>query len=94
MSCLLAFCLPVGARLFPLICESIDGWYSLADAAGADDDGGSGRIASWSVTMYVSSLARFGAVPELTPSTDLISPLLLVIADDVVDARLGAELTS
>lgn len=46
VSCLPALCLPVGARLFPLICESTDGWYSLADAAGADDDGGSGRITS------------------------------------------------
>lgn len=42
--CLPAFCLAVDIRLFPLVRDSTDGWYSLTDASGADDDGGSGSV--------------------------------------------------
>ncbi|OQD84455.1 hypothetical protein PENSOL_c124G05562 [Penicillium solitum] len=52
-----ALCLPVDIRLFTLLRDKIDGWYSPADAAGTDDD---------------------------------CVPLLLVVIDDDVDARLGA----
>jgi hypothetical protein len=38
----------------------------------------------------MSSLARFCGLPA--SSTDLSSPLLLVVVDDDVDARLGALL--
>lgn len=85
-----ALCLPVDARLFPLARDSTDGWYSLTDASGADDDGGSGSVVIRSLIMYISSLARFCAVSEL--STVLSRPLLLVVVDDVdaVGARFGA----
>jgi hypothetical protein len=42
-----ALCL-LPLRAFPLVRDSTDGWYSLADTAGADDDGVSGRTISWS----------------------------------------------
>ncbi|CAI7659337.1 unnamed protein product [Penicillium glandicola] len=39
-----ALCLPVALwflalRVFPLVRDNTDGWYSLNDTAGADDDG-------------------------------------------------------
>lgn len=85
-------CLPVvlhflALRAFPLVRDSTDGWYSLADAAGADDEGVLGSTASSSSRTYTSSLARFCATP--VSSTDLIRPLLLVVVDDNVNARLG-----
>lgn len=83
-----ALCLPVDMRLFPLVRDSTDGWYSLADVAGADDDGVLGSTATSSSRMYVSSLGRFCGSPM--SSTDLSKPLLLVVVDDDVDARLGA----
>lgn len=86
-------CLPVvlhflALRAFPLVRDSTDGWYSLADAAGADDEGVFGSTASSSSRTYASPLARFCAAP--VSSIDLIRPLLLVVVDDNVDARLGA----
>jgi hypothetical protein len=80
--CLLALC------AFPLVWDSTDGWYSLADASGADDDGVPGSTASSSSRTYASSLARFCVLPVL--STDLSKPLFLVVVDDDVVARLGA----
>ena len=82
-------CLPVDIRLFPLVRDRTDGWYSLADATGADDDGVSGIATSLSSRTYVLSLARFCALPAFVSSTDLNRPLHLVVVDDV-DARLGA----
>ncbi|OQD79203.1 hypothetical protein PENSOL_c326G01913, partial [Penicillium solitum] len=85
-----ALCLLIDIRLFPLVRDRTDGWYSLADAAGADDDGVSGIATSWSSRTYVLSLARFCALPAFASSTDRYRPLLLVVVDDGVDARLGA----
>ncbi|CAI7668804.1 unnamed protein product [Penicillium palitans] len=73
---------------FPLVWDSTDSWYSLADASGADDDGVPGSTASLSSRTYASSLARFCVLPVL--STDLSKPLFLVVIDDDVVARLGA----
>jgi hypothetical protein len=41
-----ALYLPVDARLFQLERDKTDGWYSLADAARAEDDGVSGIATS------------------------------------------------
>lgn len=85
-----SLCLPIDIRLFPLVRDKTDGWYSLADAAGADDEGVSGIATSLSLRTYVSCLARFCALPAFASSTDVSNPLLLVVVDDDVDARLGA----
>lgn len=91
-----ALCLLAVVRLFPLVRDSTDGWYSLAEPAGADEDGGSGIIASWSSRIYLPSRGRLVVLPVLVSltlalSTDRKRPLLLVVAtDDVVDIRLGA----
>ncbi|OQD94606.1 hypothetical protein PENSOL_c025G00090 [Penicillium solitum] len=86
-------CLPVVLHFlalyaFPLVRDSTNGWYLLADAASADDEGVFSSTASSSSRTYASPLARFCAVP--VSSIDLIRPLLLVVVDDNVDARLGA----
>ena len=92
-----AFSLPAASlyllidiRLFPLVRDRTDGWYSLAGTAGADDEGVSSIATSLSLRTYVLCLARFCALPAFVSSTDVSNPLLLVVVDDDVDARLGA----
>ncbi|KAJ5515173.1 hypothetical protein N7463_004725 [Penicillium fimorum] len=67
--------------------DSTEGWYSLADAAGADDDGVPGSSSSSSSRTYASPLL-FCTLP--VSSIELIRSLLLLTIEDDVDARLGA----
>lgn len=52
-----ALCFPVDIRLFLLVRDKTDGWYSLADAAGADDDGVSSILGFKSPILSTQFLA-------------------------------------